>query len=627
MDSIYNFLSNDWAIALGWTLLHSIWQSLVFLLLVLTALRFFPTTLSRLRYSLACAGFILTFLSSLFTFYYLLNQSNANIRHTHKVEDGIRATVNDAAFEPAINQVISAISRTIDSNMPLIITAWLLGFLFFALRLFSGLIYTYQLRKSVLPLQNIWIQYVGQVASMLGIQRIIQLAESEEINTPIVIGYLKPIILIPVGMLTGLSAEQLETIIIHELAHIKRHDFIINLIQSILETVFFFNPFIWYLSHLIRREREYCCDDMVIHLHGGTRAYARALAQLEEVRLSKNMFALSLAENKNQLLNRIRRIMEKSVKINSGKNRNMIPAIVLVGGLLCASWLTIEQENGLQNGPINSQDTVIKKNEKSAKYFRNRITNVDEKGEPHEEISEKFEGYESLRPLMGLNVIPDVSDILPASTFPPAEVTPVIPPLDFDMLLDSLPHRGFLSRDDQQWEEFSKAFQEKFREKFEEFYSSHGRDLEIMMKELEHKFNSADFPSMEQFELSQKDLEKAARMREETLQHMHEFQNQDAMKDLQRDMEILHENLARIHAEDLMIQSDHEDFQKYDEALRELLIKDGYLSKDEPIKNLEWNDDDSFMVNGVEIKTSDKKKYQALHDKYLNKRHHVRKVE
>lgn len=626
MDTIYNFLSNDWAFALGWTLLHSIWQSLVFLLLVLTVFRFFPTTLSRLRYSLACAGFILTFMSSLFTFSYLLNQSNAYIRHTHKIEDGVRATVNGAAFEPAITQVISAISSTIDSNMPLIITAWLVGFFFFALRLFSGLVYTYQLRKSVLPLQNYWTQYVGHVASMLGIQRIIELAESEKINTPIVIGYLKPVILIPVGMLTGLSAEQLETIIIHELAHIKRHDFIINLIQSILETVFFFNPFIWYLSHLIRREREYCCDDMVIHLHGGTRAYARALAQLEEVRLSKNMFALSLAENKNQLLNRIRRIMEKSVKSNSGKNRNMIPAIVLVGGLLCASWLTIEQENGLQNGPKNSPDTVIRKNEKSARYSRSRVTTIDEKGEPHEEISEKFEGDESLRPVMELSAIPDVSDIFPAPPLPPVEVTPVIPPLDFDVLLDSLPNRGFFSRDDQQWEEFSKAFQEKFKEKFKDFYSSHGRDLEIMMKELEHKFNSAEFPSTEHFELSQKDLEHAERMREETLQHMHEFQNQGAMKNLQRDMEMFHENLARIQAEDLMIQSDHEDFEKYNEALRELLIKDGYLSKNEPIKTLEFNND-SFKVNGVEIKPSDKKKYQALHDKYLNKRHHVRKVE
>src|SRR5690606_8513761 len=100
-----------------------------------------------------------------------------------------------------------------------------------------------------------------------------------------------------------------------------RHDYIINLFQSLLETIFFFNPFVWMISSAIRREREFCCDDEVVRRNGSPLTYAKALAQLEEIRHSKPVFALSLAENKNQLLNRIKRIMEKSAKNYSGRER------------------------------------------------------------------------------------------------------------------------------------------------------------------------------------------------------------------------------------------------------------------------------------------------------------------
>src|SRR5204862_7511696 len=107
---------------------------------------------------------------------------------------------------------------------------------------------------------NDWSNIVQQLARQLHIDRVIPLAQSAHINAPLVIGYIKPVIMIPVGMFSGLSPEQIETIFIHELAHIKRHDYFINVLQSIIEALFFFNPFIWIVSNIIRREREYCCD-------------------------------------------------------------------------------------------------------------------------------------------------------------------------------------------------------------------------------------------------------------------------------------------------------------------------------------------------------------------------------
>src|SRR5690606_16836980 len=106
----------------------------------------------------------------------------------------------------------------------------------------------------------------------------------------------------------------------------------INFIQSVVETIFFFNPFVWILSRLIRREREYCCDDLVVRRYGSARVYADALVQLAETRLSAHGFALSLAEEKNQLLTRIRRIMERSVNNPSGRNRIIVPALLLAVG-------------------------------------------------------------------------------------------------------------------------------------------------------------------------------------------------------------------------------------------------------------------------------------------------------
>lgn len=617
MNTINNFFSGPWVHALGWTLLHSIWQSLIILLVVLVCLRFIPAALSRVRYTLSCAGFFLVIASGLFTFIYLFNPSSSQVSFLFNASNSAGLALHNGSSESTIEQMFTSLVTTIESNMPLIITAWMVGFFIFAMRLFGGLFYTYQLRRSALPLNNTWSTYTRQLSEQLGINRFIDLAESGTISAPLVIGYFKPIILVPAGMLTGLTTEQLETIILHELAHIKRHDFLINLIQSVMETVLFFNPFIWSLSNLIRREREYCCDDLVVSRHGSPIVYARTLAQLEEVRLSKNIFALSLAESKNQLLNRIRRIMEKSVKNYSGKDRMMIPAVLLIAGLLCVSWLSIPQENNYKgNKLLAPQDTTIKKNEKSARYSRKSITTIDKNGQPHEEVTEEFEGDESLRPMMENMEVP----VAPDAPFfmPPQPLQSLDPPLNPDTVPAPLPDFGFDLKQQQQWEEFSKAFEDKFREQFEDFYSSNETDLSNMMKELQKNFQSRDWPAigMESFDLS-----------EETLKGLQELDAQHSFKDLQESLERLQElNMERFRKLDADMQGYDKNFKKYEQALRDQLIKDGYLSENETIQSMEWSDD-SYKVNGVPLKDSDKKTYKELHDKYLGKSPPSGKVE
>jgi beta-lactamase regulating signal transducer with metallopeptidase domain len=530
---------------------------------------------------------------------------------------------NEGVDVPVLDYTLAAITSFVEENIPFILTAWAVGFTFFGLKFFGGLWYIRKLRHSAIPLHLQWISYIENLRSTLRISRTVKLAESPYINTPMVIGYLKPIILIPVGMISGLSTEQVETIFIHELAHIKRHDYLVNLFQSFMEMVFFFNPFIWTLSNLLRKEREYCCDDVVVSQHGSSLAYAHALARLEEVRLSSNAFALGLAENKNVLLDRIKRIMEKSAKNYSGKDRMIIPAVLLVAGLLCASWLSIHQENRFQEMPTSEQDTSVKKETKSAEFSERRIITIDENGQPHEEVVREFNGDEELRPLVEVDVPTKVSPLIP----PPAlnlPRHPIAPDVNINIMIDTIPPFGSFDMDRHEWEEFAKAFEENFRGKFESFYETHEKELEEMMKELESKFKSFESQSfneqMEHFNLSEEHLEAAREAQEHAMEALKNI-------DLEHTFENLHENFEKLEHFDVepfveMQEQfiDEAKFKKYEDALKKALVEDGYLKESETIHHMEWNDG-SFKVNGKEIKKEDQNKYRALHDKYMDRGH------
>lgn len=625
-----------WTQALGWTLLNSLWQAMTLLLLVVIALRITPSRLSQVRYIIACTGMALIVVLNTATFLYLFSQAPAKQTTAFNIGNAaIGAAAATASEHSAGDWVMTAINF-VASNMPLIILCWAIGALFFALRMVSAWWYVSKLRTESFVIDDEWNDRLQTLARQLNINRVITLAQSARIHAPMVIGCLKPIVLVPMGMLAGLPAEQIETIFIHELAHIRRHDYIINLVQSFVETIFFFNPFLWIISGIIRREREFCCDDTVIAKHGSALVYVRALAQLEEARLTNASFALSLAESKNQLLNRIKRIMEKSAKNYSGRDR-LIPAVLLVVGLICASWLTITSEPEQYNREAAKQaaDTVIKKNENSASYSRRSIITYDEKGQPHEEVVESYDGDEAMREaLMNFDF-----------AVPPVPVEPAIPPVfpdmsgfeppvpfSFNLRGDTVPGR-FHYRHDKDWKEFSEAFEKKFRERFGDFYKSNEKDFEKMMKELEenfkddfgdnwvdHKLMLADMgheEAMKQMAQSIEQIEEQARKAEELAR-----KQSDVWVERQRDQAERMEREARRHAEraeamEHDMRRKEADMHAFEDQLSEALRKDGYLGKDERLETINWSDE-GLHVNGKSIKKSDLKKYSELRKKYLN---------
>lgn len=490
-----------WTETLGWTLLNSVWQSAFVMLLVIFVLRILPQRFSRIRYAIACGGFFISFISSVGTF--LILQSDRESATSDKVAYVLSTSFYAAPSDTVessgslLKQALVSAVATIDNNMSLILLAWSLGALLFSLRLVSGWWFISTLKSDSTILSNLWADKLKSLATNLGMTKVVvQLAESTRITTPMVIGFFKPIVLVPAGMLAGLSSSQIETIFLHELAHIRRHDYIINLVQVFVETIFFFNPFVWILSNIVRREREYCCDDDVVSIHGSSLEYAKALAQLEEWKLTNSTFGLALAANKNQLLHRIKRIMEKTGEKYSAKDR-FIPAVLLIVGLVCASWLTVQknqhslnEENYSGENIVLAQDTTIKKGKSS----KTTIITFDENGDAHEQIFEEFEGDTDVAfwvptpatPFADFSVPP--MPAMPA--FPSFPSFPAVPadawgPSPFP---DTIP--GAWYKHGKNWEEFSEEFEKKFSEEFSEFYKTHEKDFDKMMKEMEKKFKA-----------------------------------------------------------------------------------------------------------------------------------------
>ncbi|MFZ6013867.1 MAG: M56 family metallopeptidase [Bacteroidota bacterium] len=675
MNSLTEFLSSTWTQTLGWTLLNSLWQGLVVMLITVLALRLIPSRNSYARYIISCSGMLLLIVMNLGTFFYLANENsseallNQKIQQAANVESMSTLYSSSEISQPAVEQWIMATEDWLKSNMTWIIWCWALGTLLFSLRLIFGWWYVNTLSREAITLNDHWNNLLEKLAQQLQVDRVVTLAQSSRIHAPVVIGYVKPIILLPAGLLSGLTAEQVETILIHELAHIKRHDFLINLIQSLVEAIFFFNPFVWIMSRIIRREREYCCDDAVVTRHGNALTYAHALAQLEEVRLSHTTMALSIAENKSQLLNRIKRIMEKSVNNQSGRER-IIPIILLVVGVLCASWLTIHNEGQkeiiAENHDALAADTSIKKN-KSDRQARNGARDARETEREEYEDDDNFIYWVNPDVEIEIPPVPEIAYMPEIAAIPEimaiAEITAIpgmpeklaIPPIpEIAFMTDSIPGMiRFKNFDEREWHEFSREFEEKFKERFEDFYKDHHRDFEKMMEEIaekfEHRFETAELAEiaesralaehermaagLERLKLPREEMalaqERAMAQQQanlERLQLMNEARAeamQRSQEDFQRAHEIQAEQLKKAEAELKIMEGRMKSFEK---AIKEQLIKDGYMGKDEDLNDINFHNDE-ITINGKKIKDADKQKYHDLHRKYFKRSGNLRYVE
>jgi beta-lactamase regulating signal transducer with metallopeptidase domain len=316
-----------------WTLIHSLWIGLIAAVLAGVILVCTPKSSSLLRYRLLCGCLIVFVLITGFVFYQESGSSD-QVNMDTRAPDRITSTVfrlSDSAFVPRDIDALTQLSAFINQNAVWIFTVWFLCFALKSLGLISGLFYIHRIRsQKVHQVSGDWKDMVKNYAQKLGIRQSISLLQSELVKVPVTVGHLKPVILIPFGLIFQLPAEQIETILIHELAHIRRRDYLVNLSQSLLETIFFFNPGLLWLSSLIKEERETCCDDIVLANTSVKSNYLEALLAFHSQLPARSDLVLGLGGN--QLVNRLKRIIN-----HENKRLNKMEKIVLLGGLLIVS--------------------------------------------------------------------------------------------------------------------------------------------------------------------------------------------------------------------------------------------------------------------------------------------------
>jgi GWxTD domain-containing protein len=229
---------------------------------------------------------------------------------------------------------------TLAALLPWIAPFWAAGVLFFQLRSLGGWIAARRLRfAGVCHAPGEWQQRLDGLAARLRVSKPAALLESCLADVPVVIGYARPVILMPLGLLAGLPAAQVEAILIHELAHIRRQDYLVNLMQTFVEGLLFYHPAVWWISGVIRAERENCCDDLAVAATGDARQYAAALAALEQNRWAAHEPAL--AATGGSLVRRIRRLLQQPERPRSAWTLAISAGLLVVGaGIALASWQT-----------------------------------------------------------------------------------------------------------------------------------------------------------------------------------------------------------------------------------------------------------------------------------------------
>jgi uncharacterized protein (TIGR03435 family) len=282
MNSLSILATQPGVARLGSTLLHFLWQGVAIAAVYAAARKWAATAAPNVRYLLGCAALSAMAAAPLVTWLALGPSPAAHVATTSlasplSVTAAASGTVRDVPY--ARPGAISA--ATAAPFLSWVVAAWLAGATALWVRLFGGWILAVELRsRLVLPAPAAWQQTLDRLKARIGVARPVRLLLSSLVQAPVVVGWLRPVVLTPIGALTGLPAEQMEALLLHELAHIRRYDYLVNMLQSAVEALLFYHPAVWWVSGHMRAERELCCDDAAVSVTGDVVAYARALAQI-----------------------------------------------------------------------------------------------------------------------------------------------------------------------------------------------------------------------------------------------------------------------------------------------------------------------------------------------------------
>ena len=338
---------------LGWALMHSLWQGLVIALGLASVLAL--TRSARIRYAAGLAS--MTLMAVVFAITLVFSGPETMPGTTGPMAP------SDVSFLPSSSdRTLRGVAPSpLDFMAPYISMFWLAGVCVCHLWQLAGLASMRRWRsRGNWPAMEEWEQRLRGLARQLEVTKPVALLESIVVNTPVTVGHLRPLILVPVGMLARLPANQVEAILLHELAHIRRYDYLVNLMQRWIEGLFFYHPAMWWISHVVRLEREACCDDLAAAATGDRRQYAGALVALEESRFSAQD-SPALAATGGSLRVRIDRLLRQSP---TSPARGLVSFLTIVAGasaLAFAGW----QTRTIESPKTEPLSTVSQKTEKA----------------------------------------------------------------------------------------------------------------------------------------------------------------------------------------------------------------------------------------------------------------------
>lgn len=335
---------HPWTEVAGWTLVHFLWQGIALAALAALLLNLMPRSRPASRYAVACGCLLLMAaapactairmawktpsielnrvadnpISSLLPAIPSSGQPNPGRANAAPFSDPNQLAQSAAVLPtpalpadpatPAPSGWQTGWRNLLTRSFPAGVAVWLAGVLLLSLRLGGGLWRVRQWRRRSVLLQSPeWSGLTARLAARMGLKVRFQLLQSAEAVVPAVIGWLKPAVIVPTSLLSGLTTAELESLLAHELAHIRRHDYLVNLLQTVVETLLFYHPAVWWLSGVIRTEREHCCDDVAVAACGDRMVFVRALTRMEELRCDEPGLALSARGG--SLLERIRRMV------------------------------------------------------------------------------------------------------------------------------------------------------------------------------------------------------------------------------------------------------------------------------------------------------------------------------
>ncbi|WP_425636308.1 M56 family metallopeptidase [Algoriphagus yeomjeoni] len=311
MDLLNDWVSESILYAIGWTLVHSLWQLVILAAGLWLMLKVFSKKSADFKYNLGLAALCLSVVAAFGTFIYEVASFAPTPLFERINRSFIPAQTVEASSSIGMEEFIYLAVGWIELQLPLLVNFWFLGALLFLFRLFNSLSEVRMLRKSSSDLEDFQLEkMLYRLMGKMNISKNVELRLTCYGVSPITFGFLKPIILIPAGLILQLTPVQLEAIIAHELAHVKRNDYLVNLFQSALEVLFFYHPCYWWMNQTVKELRENAADDLAVQVGVVPKELAHSLAEvLNFAKQNPPELALAAGKRRNPTLQRIKRIL------------------------------------------------------------------------------------------------------------------------------------------------------------------------------------------------------------------------------------------------------------------------------------------------------------------------------